>query len=164
MTRRKLSQTQLWGTEININLSSLKKYLLGNSVHFNQQTPWLATLLLPRKTSTVPTIGFLKNSQGMIVQFSWSRIDTNYLIQLKLSKKDDNSDSRLVRNFTMWVSVFNQVYDWWISWSLQQKTLAETKFFSYLFYNKVQRYGGTNGARSPSGWRCEPCLQKTLCD
>ena len=35
-------------------------------------------------------------------QFSWSKVDSNYLdVKLKLFKKGDNKEFRLVRNLTM---------------------------------------------------------------
>ena len=42
-------------------------------------------------------------------QFSWSKIDSNYLdVKRKVFKKDDNKEFRLVQNLTMAEAVFKQ--------------------------------------------------------
>ena len=50
---------------------------------------------------------FGKN-QDRFGQFSWSKIDSNYLdVQLKVFKREDNKDFRLVQNPTMEEADFN---------------------------------------------------------
>ena len=47
--------------------------------------------------------------QDRFGQFSWSKIDFNYLdVKLKVFKKDDNKEFRLVQNLTMGETDFNQ--------------------------------------------------------
>ena len=47
--------------------------------------------------------------QDTIRQFSWSKNDSNYLdVKLKVFKKDDNNEFRLVQNLTMGEVDFNQ--------------------------------------------------------
>ena len=47
--------------------------------------------------------------QDRMGQFSWSKNDSNYLdVKLKVFKKDDNKDLRLVENLTMGEADFNQ--------------------------------------------------------
>ena len=47
--------------------------------------------------------------QDKFGRFSWSKNDFNYLnVKLKLFKKDDNKEFRLVQNFTMGEADFNQ--------------------------------------------------------
>ena len=42
-------------------------------------------------------------------RFSWSKKDSNFLdVKLKVLKKDDNKEFRLVQNFTMGEADFNQ--------------------------------------------------------
>ena len=42
-------------------------------------------------------------------QFSWSKNDSNYLdVKLKVFRKDDKKEFRLVQNLTMGEAVFNQ--------------------------------------------------------
>ena len=47
--------------------------------------------------------------QDRFGQFSWSQNDSNYLdVKLKVFKKDDNIEFRLVQNLTMGEAYFNQ--------------------------------------------------------
>ena len=47
--------------------------------------------------------------QDRFGQFSWSKNNSNYLdVKLKVIKKDDNKELRLVQNLTMGESDFNQ--------------------------------------------------------
>ena len=50
------------------------------------------------------------NCQDRLGQFSWSKNDSNYLdVKLKVFKKDDNKEFRLVQNLTMGEADFNQL-------------------------------------------------------
>ena len=47
--------------------------------------------------------------QDKFGQFSWSKTDSNYLdVKLKVFRKDDKKEFRLVQNFTMREADFNQ--------------------------------------------------------
>ena len=47
-------------------------------------------------------------SQDIFGQFSWSKNDSNYLdVKLKVFKKEDNKEFRLVQNYTMGEADFN---------------------------------------------------------
>ena len=49
--------------------------------------------------------------QDRFGHFSWSKNDSHYLnVKLKLFKKDDNTEFRLVQNFTMGDADFNQCF------------------------------------------------------
>ena len=49
------------------------------------------------------------NCQERIGRFSWSNFDSKYLdVRLKVFKKDDNKELRLVQNLTMWEADFSQ--------------------------------------------------------
>ena len=66
-------------------------------------------------------------SQDRFGRFSWSKNDSNYLDEkLKVVRKDDKKEFRLVQNLTMGEATFNQLMRL-INWSMQQKTLLEKK-------------------------------------
>ena len=75
--------------------------------------------------------------QDRFVQFSWSKNDSNYLdVKLKVFKKDDNQEFRLVQNLTMGEADFNQ----YMRFRNQLVNAAENFGASADTYN-VQRHG-----------------------
>ena len=66
--------------------------------------------------------------QDRFGRFSWSKNDSNYLdVKLKVFKKDDNKEFRLVQNLTMREADFSQLTHSGISWSMQQKISLKWK-------------------------------------
>ena len=58
-------------------------------------------------------------------QFSWSKIDSNSLdVKLKVFKKDDNKDFRMVQNLTMGEVDFNQL------WRLRNQLITAAENFA----------------------------------
>ena len=87
----------------NPSLSSIhkeKSLLSATSILSHSPMAYNATASLDKLTCT--DYVYFGKCQDRFGQFSWSRNDSNYLdVKLKVFKKDENKDFRLVQNLTM---------------------------------------------------------------
>ena len=85
----------------------IKSLLSATSVLSRSPIAYNTTASLDKLTST-HSVDF-GNCHDRFGQFSWSLKNSNYLdVKLKVFKKDDNKEFRLVQNFTKAETEFNQ--------------------------------------------------------
>ena len=84
-----------------------KSLLSATSIQSHSPMAYNTTASLDKLTCT-EYVDFGK-SQDRFGQISWSKIDSNYLdVKLKLFRKDENKEFRLVQNLTMREANFNR--------------------------------------------------------
>ena len=108
MTKRDAYISNEMQLKIILQLSFAKKSLLSaTSILTRSPMTYNATASLDKLTCT-DNVDFDK-CQDRFGRFSWSKNDSNYLdVKLKVFRKDDKKDFRLVQNLTMGEADFNQ--------------------------------------------------------
>ena len=80
--------------------------------------------------------------QDRFGRFSWSENDYKYLdVKLKVFKKDDNKDFRLIQNLTMGEADFNQFIRLRIQAIIAADSFGTEELVSSADTNKILRHG-----------------------